>query len=236
MSLFQSAFDAHLTISGHQITWREIIGNAFGMASAIGGLRRRVWAWPVGIVGNVLLFTVFIGTAFSGNTQPLLGQAGRQILFIVVSAYGWSKWRANRRQADRSGISAGPAVRPRWSTPRERVLSIAVALVAVLVLAFVFKQIGAGFPAPTWYYFADSWIFVGSALATLAMGRGWIEFWLYWIAVDVVGVPELIHSKYYPSAALYGVYGVLVIYGFFAWRRIVGREKFADPSYEAVGV
>ena len=76
MSVFHDLYDAHLTISGHPITWREIIGNVFGFASAIGGLRRRVWAWPVGIVGNVLLFTVFIGTAVNGQTAPLLGQAG----------------------------------------------------------------------------------------------------------------------------------------------------------------
>ena len=53
MSVFTTLYDAHLTISGHDITWREIIGNAFGLASAVGGMRRRVWAWPVGIVGNV---------------------------------------------------------------------------------------------------------------------------------------------------------------------------------------
>ena len=230
MSLFTSAYDAHLTIRSHQITWREIIGNVFGFASAIGGLRRRVWAWPVGIVGNVLLFTVFIGTAFSGNTQPLLGQAGRQVFFILVSVYGWNRWRQNRH-AD----VAAPAVRPRWATARERAVYIGSALVAVAVLGFLFKAIGAGFPAPTWYYFADSWIFVGSAVATFAMGRGWIDFWLCWIAVDLVGVPELIHFKYYPSATLYGIYAVLVIYGFFAWRRIALRERLADPAYEAVG-
>ena len=95
MSAFQSAYDAHLMISGHEITWREIIGNAFGFASAIGGLRRKVWAWPVGIIGNVLLFTVFIGTAVVNDQHiPLLGQAGRQIFFIAVSIYGWYRWRA----------------------------------------------------------------------------------------------------------------------------------------------
>lgn len=35
-------FDATLTIAGHDILWREIVGNLFGLASAIGGLRRRV--------------------------------------------------------------------------------------------------------------------------------------------------------------------------------------------------
>ena len=44
MSLFTDLYEAHLTISGHDITWREIGGNAFGLASAVGGMRRKVWA------------------------------------------------------------------------------------------------------------------------------------------------------------------------------------------------
>jgi len=234
VSLFQSAYDAHLTISGHEITWREIIGNAFGFASAIGGLRRKVWAWPVGIIGNVVLFTVFIGTAVVGDQHiPLLGQAGRQIFFVIVSVYGWRRWRQNRAAA---AVEQAPAVAPRWATTQERGAYVAAAAACVVVLFFVFKQIGAVWPAPTWYFLADSWIFVGSILATYAMARGWVDFWLCWIAVDLVGVPELIHFKLYPSALLYGVYGVLVIYGFVAWRRIAGEEPLAEPAAEAVAL
>ena len=234
MSLFQSAYDAHLTISGHEITWREIIGNVFGFASAIGGLRRRVWAWPVGIIGNVILFTVFIGTAVVGDQHiPLLGQAGRQIFFVMVSIYGWQRWQQTRGTA---ATEHAPAVSPRWATAQERVAYLAGAAASVVVLFFVFKQVGAVWPAPTWYFLADSWIFVGSILATYAMARGWVDFWLCWIAVDLVGVPELIHFKLYPSALLYGVYGVLVVYGFFAWRRIAREEPLAAPAAEAVAL
>ena len=233
MSVFQSAYDAHLTISGHEITWREIAGNAFGFASAIGGLRRKVWAWPVGIIGNVLLFTVFIGTAVVNDQHiPLLGQAGRQIFFIAVSIYGWQRWRATRNE---SPDENGPAVRPRWATASERTAYLLASGAAVLILFVVFKQIGTVWPAPTWYFLADSWIFVGSILATYAMARGWVDFWLCWIAVDVVGVPELIHFQLYPSALLYAVYGVLVIYGFFSWRRIAREEALTDPATEMVG-
>jgi len=232
MSVFQTVYDAHLTIAGHQITWREIIGNAFGFASAIGGLRRRVWAWPVGIVGNVLLFTVFIGTAVNGEAVPLLGQAGRQIFFIAVSIYGWQRWQQAKRE--HAGTQEA-AVSPRWATGRERATYLVAAAVGVVVLFFAFREIGTLFPVPTWYFLADSWIFVGSILATYAMARGWVDFWLCWIAVDLVGVPELLYFKLYPSAALYGVYGLLVIYGFFAWRRIAREEPLADPATEMVG-
>lgn len=231
MSLFQTIYDAHLTIASHEITYREIVGNAFGFASAIGGLRRRVWAWPVGIAGNVLLFTVFLGTAFGGTTVPLLGQAGRQVFFVIVSVYGWRRWAATRGQRGQSA----PAIQPRWASGEQRLRYIGAGLVTVAVLAVVFYAIGAGYPAPRWYFVADAWIFVGSILATYAMARGWVDFWLCWIAVDLVGVPELIYFKLYPSATLYAVYAGLVVYGFLSWRRIA-REPLADPQAEMVGL
>ncbi|WP_285555340.1 nicotinamide mononucleotide transporter family protein [Actinoplanes regularis] len=197
------------------IYWREIVGNAFGLGSALFGLRRSAWAWPVGIVGNLLLFTVFVGQAI-GNDQgtPLYGQAARQVFFLITSVYGWWRWQRNRRTGH------GAAVVPHWAGPRQRLVFIPAALLAVAACFFAFRAIGAGFPVPWWYHLTDSWIFVGSMLATFAMARGWVEFWLCWIAVDLVGVPELLHFGYYPSAVLYAVYAVFVVWGFVVWLRI----------------
>ena len=235
MNALRWLFETSLTIRGHDILVREILGNAFGLASAIGGMRRRVWAWPVGIAGNLLLFTVFFGIAFdTPEGRTLFGQAARQVFFIAVSVYGWWRWRQNQRIGGRSA----PAVEPRWATRKERAIYIPAALVAVLACFGLFAQIGAGFPAPWWFYLADAWIFVGSVLATYAMARGWVDFWLCWIAVDLVGVPELLHFKYYPSAVLYGVYAVFVIWGFLVWRRLArqpGPPRIDDPRIEAVG-
>jgi nicotinamide mononucleotide transporter len=224
MHVFTWLYDAHLTIAGHPITWREILGNAFGFASAVGGLRRRVWAWPVGIVGNVLLFTVFIGATFQAEAQvPLFGQAGRQVFFVVTSVYGW--WRWNQvRGADHNA----PAITPRWATTAERTATLVAAAAAILVCQWLFSVIGAGWPAPRWYYWCDAWIFVGSMVATYAMARGWNDFWLAWIGVDLVGVPLLWHSQYYPTAILYVVYGGLVVWGFLVWLRATREAREPD--------
>ena len=79
----------------------------------------------------------------------------------------------------------------------------------MLVCALIFTKIGYGYDVAWWYYVADAWIFVGSMLATYAMARGWVDFWLCWIAVDIVGVPELVHFHYYPSAIMYAIYAAL---------------------------
>ena len=221
MSLLERVFDAQLSIFGQAILWREIVGNVFGFGSAIGGLRRKIWAWPVGIIGNILLFTVFFGVAFvNPQHQTLYGQAGRQVFFIITSVYGWWRWSQirKRRSAD------APAITPRWATRTERLQYLAVWVVGVAVMQWVFAQIGAGFPAPRWYFWCDAWIFIGSMVATYAMARGWNDFWLAWIAVDLVGVPLLIHSHFYPSAVLFAIYGALVIYGFFVWLKASRTE------------
>lgn len=230
MDLLRWLFEAEITIGDQHILWREVIGNLFGLASAIGGMLRRVWAWPVGILGNLLLFTVFFGVAFD-NPQgaTLLGQAGRQVFFIAVSLYGWRRWAERRRQ---HGHDA-PAVVPRWATGAERAAYLLAAAVAIALCFWAFRAIGAGFPAAWWFYLADAWIFVGSILATYAMARGWVDFWLCWVAVDAVGVPLLLHSGFYPSAALYAIYGGFVIWGFFVWLRVARREREDDVGQPA---
>ncbi|WP_250033330.1 nicotinamide mononucleotide transporter family protein [Paractinoplanes maris] len=222
-------YDAKWQVTADQaIYYREIVGNAFGLGSALFGMRRSVWAWPVGIVGNVLLFTVFAGQAI-GNDQgtPLFGQAARQVFFVIASVYGWWRWEQNKRRNH-----DGAAVRPHWATARQRLVYGSLALFAVVLCFYVFRAVGAGFEVPWWYYLADSWIFVGSMLATYALARGWVEFWLCWIAVDLVGVPELLHFRYYPSAILYGVYAVFVIWGFVVWLRI-SRTEQGPPAGQA---
>lgn len=220
--ILRAIFEAQLDIAGHPILWREIVGNLFGLAAAIGGMRRQVWAWPIGIIGNVLLFTVFMGVWFvTPQDDSLFGQAARQVFFIITSVYGWWRWVGVRR---RRGRGSGPAIVPRWASATERLGYLGVAAAGVVLAQWTFRQVGVGWEAPSWYYWTDAWIFVGSVVATYAMARGWTDFWLVWIAVDVVGVPLLWHSGYYPSAILYAIYGGVVMVGFLVWRR-AGRAE-----------
>ena len=229
-SVLTTLVEAQLTIGDQHILWREIVGNGFGLASAIGGMRRGVWAWPVGIVGNVLLFTVFLGAAFdTPQGDNLLGQAGRQVMFVLVSAYGWWRWSQLRRRARAVGAPTG-AVQPRWATPREKLLLVAVAVAGVAVLTPVFRALGSF--EPVW---ADAWIFTGSVLATYAMARGWVDFWLIWLAVDAVGVPLLLRAQLYPSAVLYLVYAAFVVWGFVVWLGESRRPAAAERASAEVG-
>lgn len=219
-------FDARFHIGTEAILWREVIGNIFGLLSALGGMRRKVWAWPVGIVGNTLLFTVFLGAVFATpNPVNLLGQAGRQIMFIVVSIYGWWQWK-HRHDLGRS------AVEPKWAGLRFRILLLIGLVAGTAILTPIFRALGSY--EPVW---ADAWIFTGSLLATYGMAKGWVEFWLIWVAVDIVGVPLLISAGYYASAFMYVFYGAFTLVGFFVWARAGAvkpliETQFPDPTLQ----
>ncbi|MFD6142741.1 nicotinamide riboside transporter PnuC [Promicromonospora sp. NPDC060271] len=224
MDWFRAAYDATFLVADQQIYWREVIGNLFGLVSALGGLRRKVWAWPVGIVGNILLFTVFMGSWFGDATRAdMLGQAGRQIMFIAVSIYGWYRW----RETQRTGVGA-VAVHPRWASWQARVGLVTGMFAGTLLLTPLFRALGSY--EPVW---ADAWIFMGSVLATYGMAKGWVEFWLIWVAVDLVGVPLLFSAGYWATALMYVIYGLFTLFGFFAWWRISRREG-AEPDGAAV--
>jgi nicotinamide mononucleotide transporter len=195
---------------GPGILWREVIGNGFGLASALLGMRRLVSAWPIGIVGNILLFTVFLGGVFhTPQDLDLWGQAGRQVFFLLVSLYGWYRWFQYR-----SSSSEGVGVKPGWAG-RSGLLQLAIGAVVLWTASYFALAALHSFNAP-----ADAWILTGSILATYGMARGWVEFWLIWIAVDLVGVPLLLAAGYYPSAIMYIVYGLFCVVGFMSWWRI----------------
>ena len=60
------------------------------------------------------------------------------------------------------------------------------------IFYFALKALGS------WGPLADAWILTGSILATYGMARGWVEFWLIWIAVDAGRRPAAADGRLLP--------------------------------------
>ena len=197
MNLLQWLYDAQVTIAGHPITWREILGNAFGFASAT----RRTATHGLGLARRHRRQR----PAVHASSSPRRSRPARS---SRCSGRPDARCSSSSRASTAGGAGSGSSPsgpRPRPPSPRAgRPRSSGSATSACgsrgsLVCQWLFSVIGAGYPAPRWYYWCDAWIFVGSMVATYAMARGWIDFWLAWIAVDLVGVPLLWHSQLLPD-------------------------------------
>jgi len=220
MFLIKWLFETNLTFGSKSIPLREIVGGILGLTSAVLGAKRKIAAWPVGIFGDALLFTVFLGAVFAYSEQDanFYGQAGRNLLLIVVSVYGWIRWAAYRKSS-----KSKATVTPRWTTTREKMYLVPAIVVGYLLSMNIFKALGE---TGTWLL-VDTWIFTGTALATYGMSRGYVEFWLVWVAVDLVGVPFALINGYYPTGILYAIYLPFVLWGFLSWLKISKNEKVA---------
>lgn len=177
----------------------ETIGTVFGLLSVWLGIRKSIWCWPTTLVNVVLFFVMFY-------QARLYAELITYAVFFVLGVYGWWKWHRGG-----SEVAEAPVVK----TPA----NISVAL---LVLALLWTPLQGYLLArytdaalPYW----DSTITVLSLLAQWMMARMYLENWMLWIAVDVLGIGVYQAKGLYMTAGLYTVFLVMAIWGLLAWRR-----------------
>ncbi|RJL31338.1 nicotinamide mononucleotide transporter family protein [Bailinhaonella thermotolerans] len=210
MNWWEAGFD----VLGHKVLWTDLAGNAGALATVWLAYKRTIWTWPVQLAGTILLFIASVGAHVTGN-------ALKQVLFAVLAVYGWVRWTRGMRDG------APLAVRP--ATSRERLVLLGAMVAGTLAVAGVFTL----FPSLSWNPLPDAYIFVGSAVATFAQSRALTDFWLIWVAVDLVGVPLAFSSGLYVSGAVYAVFFVMVMIGYRGWRREHRRTVEAAEAVRA---
>lgn len=200
VSWLNSTFD----LLGLSIRWSDFVGNILALATVVLALLRLVIAWPVQIAGSLLLLSATLAAHLPGN-------AARQVVIIVAAIWGWTRW--SRDRATQGTIIV------RWASWRQCAQMVAVMVAGTGAFAALLKATdGSFFPAAPWHLvLADAWIFVGSVVAMYAQARRVVEFWLAWLAVDLVGVPLAWSSGLYFSGLVYGVFFVMVILGLRDW-------------------
>ncbi|HYF61502.1 MAG TPA: nicotinamide riboside transporter PnuC, partial [Herpetosiphonaceae bacterium] len=80
------------------------------------------------------------------------------------------------------------------------------------------------FPEPASFAYLDALTTIMSFVATILMARKRIECWVYWIAVDVIGIGLYYAKDVKFIALLYVIFLALAIAGLFAWIG-KGRQK-----------
>ncbi|HET6502078.1 MAG TPA: nicotinamide mononucleotide transporter family protein [Amycolatopsis sp.] len=202
-----------LTLFGQWISIAELAGQVFALAVVFLADRRTLWAWPVQVGATVLLFTVYV-------SAHLGGLAARQVAILLISVYGWWAWVRRRDPVYGVVVRRGRAV--------ERLAMAGLFAAGTVAMAELLRALDA-----SWAPWPDAAIFVGTLVAFGAQGLGLVEFWLVWLVVDAIGVPLQIASGLWFSAAVYLVFAVLVIHGWWNWNRTAHQWDAASPQHRA---
>ncbi|MFC1411443.1 nicotinamide riboside transporter PnuC [Streptacidiphilus sp. N1-12] len=195
--LLQDLNSQAFTVFGEHIKWSDLIGNLLGLGALALGWRRSVLSWPVQLLSGLVLVAAYWSADLSGGV-------GKQLVVIVVSVWGWLQWQRGRRGTGDLAV--------RFATWTERAWLVAGTAVGTVGVALLFQAYDL-----SWAPWQDAYLFTGTLAAMVAQGRGWVEFWFAWLAVDLVGVPLAFNSGLAFSGLIYIVYFVLVIAGMRSW-------------------
>jgi nicotinamide mononucleotide transporter len=187
----------------------EWIAAIAGAVSVYLSARENIWSWPTAIVNVGLYIIVF-------RRAGLYSDMGLQVVYLVLSIYGWYEWLYGGR--DRTKLTVSRA------TMREWALTLPVALVFWFGLArYTATLPGVALP------YVDSCLTTVSLVAQWMMTRKILENWILWIVADIAYVPMYVYKKLPVTAALYALFLVLAIVGLRAWWRSYRAHDLIEP-------
>lgn len=200
------------------MTQLEWIAATFGFLCVACYIYRSFWAWPIGLVQVLLYVAVFL-------QAKLYADMLLHVVYVGLQCYGWWAWHhaavqsATDAHDSHADLPTSPQVRIRILTA-PGVLA-ALACVVVMTIAFslaLMRWTDARLPIP------DSLVAATSIVAQLLLAKRFLENWLFWIVVDIVGVGLFVSRGLYPTALLYALFGVMAAVGWLQWRRAYHHE------------
>jgi nicotinamide mononucleotide transporter len=196
-----------LTMFGAPTSWAELLGFATGILCVVLVVRQHIANWPISILNVLLLMVVFWA-------RGLYADAGLQILYVGLGAYGWWQWTFGDAQRSR--------LRIRGTTGAEWTGLAVTGVIATGALWFFLDRFtDSAVPLP------DAITTALSLLATYGQARKLVESWWLWIAADIVYIPLYGYKSLWLTAILYAVFLVLCVLGLRAWRSDM-RERASE--------
>ncbi len=170
----------------------------FAVAYVVLAAKQSLWCWLCAILSTALFTFIYYDV-------QLISESLLNVFYLLIAIYGWHQWR-------RGGAAGGALEVVRWSWRRHLLLIVPTAL-CVPLLAYWTIKLGAQLP------YIDATTTCFAILATFLVTQKVLENWLYWVAIDLVGIYVNAARGLELSSLLMVVYVALAVYGYCQWRR-----------------
>jgi len=176
----------------------EIIAMTLGIAYIILIAKESLWGWVFGFF-STLIYTILFWEG------ALVSSSFLNFYYMIMAGYGYYSW--NKVEEDKK-------------------LSITTYLISKnikIIVTGVILTIIMGYLSTTYsnaqHAYMDAFVMVFSIIATWLLTQKILENWLYWLVIDMVAIVLYWKSGYLVTVLLFGIYIVLGVFGFIAWRR-----------------
>jgi nicotinamide mononucleotide transporter len=198
------------------VSWLEGCAVFFGLVSVYLSTRENIWSWPTAIV-NVGLYALLF------RREKLYADMGLQVIYLVLSVYGWYEWLHGGENRSELHVSR--------LTRKLTAVLVAIGIAGSITLGvFLRGATDAALP------YLDATLSVFSLLAQWMMTRKILENWALWILLDIVYVGMFLFLKHlYFTAFQYAVFLALAGSGHVQWLRSL-RSRSASVAGETGAV
>ncbi len=183
----------------------EIMAVIFGLAYIILATREIVWCWLAGFIGCSISVALFA----SGK---LYMEAGLNVFYALMAIYGWWQWRHGEGEDNTLEIR-------RFGLQQHIATLFVVVCFASGFGFFLNHHTDAALP------YLDSFTTGAAMITTWMVARKILENWLYWIVINTASIYLYLERGYYLYAALFVLYIIIAIFGFWQWLRSYRQPK-----------
>ena len=180
----------------------EGLSTLFAIIYLVLAIKQNIWCWFFGIISTVIFFYLML-------QGKLYMEAVLQIFYIIISFYGIWKW----KNGDTNSGTNSQLKITSWNLHQHLVAIALIFGLASLSGYLLNTYTDAAKP------FIDSFTTWGGVVATYMVAKKIFENWHYWFVIDTVSIYLFYNRGFYIYALLFTIYLVLIIVGYFAWKR-----------------
>lgn len=197
----------------------EIFGTAVGLVYLWLEYRASIYLWIAGIIMPAIYIFVYYKAG-------LYADFGINIYYLIAAVYGWFFWMWGRRETkQRMPIDNDAKGEKSEELP---ITHMAWTYYFPLLLAFIISFFGIAWILIEYtdsnVPWLDSFTTALSIVGMWMLARKYIEQWFTWILVDIVCCGLYIYKDLYFTSALYGLYSIIAIFGYFKWKRLMNVQ------------
>jgi nicotinamide mononucleotide transporter len=183
----------------------EVFGASCSLLAVWYLRKQNILYWPFNLINSMVYFFVFY-------SKGLYAQMSMQIVYILLCIYGIIEWLKH--------INTGKTV-PVMHIPKKVLILIGVTGSILTGVLYLILQQYTDSNVP----FLDAMITSFSLIGTWLFTKRYVETWLIWIVIDVVGIGLFLHKTMYPTAVLYLIFIGMATHGYFLWRRNIAANN-----------
>jgi nicotinamide mononucleotide transporter len=178
--------------------WFEIIAALLAIAYLLLAMRQDARCWIAWIISSLMyLFVMY--------SAGLYMEAGLQIFYLLMGFYGLYQWQYKLANNEALKIKVWPIT--------AHMMCLTTLFVLVLASGYILSN-NTDAASP----YIDAFTTWGAIIASYMVAKKILENWIYWFVVDFVSVFLFVSRELYPTALLFCLYLILVIFGYRSWK------------------